>query len=235
MNAIPQTKVRRGPEHPGPPLVVPAVAFAVIFVASLVVPVALGRGLLPSPFAGSNVIQNFFATSTQAVQITGFMQLLSALLLALFSAVAWSRLDYLAPNAPGPAIAGVGGMLAAIFLGLTAMFQWTLSQGAVLALSGLVRALHYLQFLFGGPAHTAGLGILVLGFAVTFWFVRRLPRWLCHVGFAIALLAMVSTLALLVPALAPLVALGRFGAILWLIAVAAQTPRTRRARGTTSA
>ncbi|HEY9388459.1 MAG TPA: hypothetical protein VIR27_01660 [Mycobacteriales bacterium] len=219
-----------GPRHPGPPLAAPAVAFAVLFVATLVIEPVLGSGSVPSPFSSPEIVEHHYATSHLASQINGFLLFLSAIWLALFSAVALSRLDYLAPNAPGPTIGAVGGIVASVLLAVSAMVRWMLSRPDITDEPALVRVLAYLMFLCGGPAHTAALGVLVFGMAITSWFLRRLPRWLSVVGFVVAAVAVLSSLTLLAPEVAPLVEVGRFTAMAWLVVMGALLPRTRAAR-----
>ncbi len=54
-----------------------------------------------------------------------------------------------------------------------------------------------------------------------------LPRPVAWAGVIISVLAMLSTLTLLAPALDPLLPIGRFGALLWIVAAAALMARNR--------
>jgi hypothetical protein len=234
MTTSAQPKRGRGAQHPGPPLGAPATLSVALFVASLFTGPLLGSGSLPSPFSSPAVIQHHFSTSATASQVGGFLLLISAIALAIFTAITWSRLDYLGPNAPGPAICGIGGILASLFLAISALIQWSLSRPSVIDQPTLVRALQYLMFLFGGPAHTIALGLLVFGIAITTRYLHRVPEWLPVVGMVIAVISILSTVTLLVPALAPLIPLGRFTALAWIIAMAALIPRNRAGRGATA-
>lgn len=220
----------KGRQHPGPPLGAPAVAFVVLFGASLVTGAVLGTGSVPSPFARPGVIQDHFAQSHTASQVSGFLQLGAAIMLMLFSAVLLSRLQFLAPNAPGPVIAGVGGIVASVFLAIAALLQWVLGRPGMTDDPAVARTVQYLSSLCGGPAHTAALGICVLGMAVTCWFLNRLPRWMPVAGIGVAVLAALSVAALLAPTLAVLVPVGRFAGMVWLVVVALLIPRDRAAR-----
>ncbi|MGI8817312.1 MAG: hypothetical protein ACR2G2_19065 [Pseudonocardia sp.] len=51
----------------------------------------------------------------------------------------------------------------------------------------------------------------------------------------IAALAMLATLTLLTPVLYPLLPIGRFGGLIWLLVVSAMLPATRRSRTTAAA
>lgn len=221
------SRARRGAVHPGPPLAAPATLFTVAFVASVALPPIAGAGTMPPPYARADQVREFFTAAAPALGVASAVQLLAALALAVFTAVAWSRLTYLAPNAPGPAIAAAGGGMAAAMLALTAGVQWVAVQAPVLEQDGVVRMLHHLMFVLGGPVHTAALGVLTLGCAVTSWFVGRIPRRLSQAGIVVGALAVLSGVALVSDVLTPLVPIGRFTAMLWLLAFAVLTPRTR--------
>ena len=228
MTSVSQTA--KGKQHPGPPLGAPAAAFVLLFGASLVTGPVLGTGSLPSPFSSPDAVQRYFAHGQTASQVNGFLQLAAAIMLTLFSAVLLSRLQFLAPNAPGPAIAGVGGVVASVFLAIAGLLQWVLGRPGMTDDPAVVRTVHYLLFLCGGPAHTAALGICVLGMAITCWFLNRLPRWVAVAGIVIAVLAVLSAATLLVPGPAVLMSIGRFAGMVWLVVVALLVPRERAAR-----
>jgi len=64
----------------------------------------------------------------------------------------------------------------------------------------------------------------IAGIAVPALILRLLPRALAWAGLVIAALALLSTFAMLTTALYPLLPIGRFGGVLFLIAVAALLP-----------
>jgi hypothetical protein len=94
--------------------------------------------------------------------------------------------------------------------------------------NALVRALYYLVFLTGGPAHVVTLGLLVAGMAVPSLILRLLPRPVALVGLMIAVLAELTTLVLVWPALAFLLPIARFGALIWLVLAGALLPLRRQ-------
>ena len=113
------------------------------------------------------------------------------------------------------------------------VLQWTLARPAVRVNEPLVRALHDLAFLTGGPAHVVFLGLLLAGIAVPGLLLGLLPRPLAWAGLVIAVVAELTTLALIWPRLAVLLPIARFPALVWLIAVGVLLPH-RRARRDTS-
>ncbi len=229
-NTTTHTSPRGGAVHPGPPLGAPAIVFVATFVASILAAPLAGGGTMPSPFGPSALVQIFFAANSTTTAVGALLMLLSATALLVFSAVGASRLQYLAPNAPGPLIAGFGGVAAAVALAASACASWVLSMSPVSQDLELVHAIHGLAFVLGGPAHVVSLGVLVLGLAVTTIFVNRTPRVLSKVGIVIAAVDFLSVLALLSPSAAHLVPLGRFASLFWLVVMAVQIPRARGAR-----
>jgi hypothetical protein len=75
--------------------------------------------------------------------------------------------------------------------------------------------------------HVVFLGLLVAGIAVPGWLVGLLPRPLALGGLAIAAVAELSTLSLLWQPMSFLLPLGRFPALLWLIAAGILLPHKR--------
>jgi hypothetical protein len=131
-------------------------------------------------------------------------------------------------TAPGATIALAGGVLAAGALGLSGLVAWTLSRPEVSTDDSLVRALYYLVFLTGGPAHVVTLGLLVAGMAVPSLILGLLPRPLAVAGLVIAVLAELTTLVLVWPVLGFLLPIARLGALIWLVVAGALLPLRRQ-------
>jgi hypothetical protein len=221
----------RGRAHPGPPLVVPALAFLVTFGASGLAGPLIGSAAFPSPYSHAGVVERYFAANHTATGVGALFLMMSATALVFFSAIVWSRLSFLAPNVPGPAIAGFGGLSAAALLAVSSSLEWLLSRPEITSQPGLVRMLDDAVFVTGGPAHTGALGMLMLGVAVTTRFVRRTPPWLSVLGVVIAVVDIASMLSLLTSTLTPLIPIGRFGSMIWIVAISVLLPRIRAARG----
>jgi hypothetical protein len=219
---------RRQPQG-GPPLGLLAVISTGLLLLGIVVSAALG-GVVPSPYGAAGVIRTYFTSQSDAVHADGVLVFASAVPLAIYAATASARLRQLGVTAPGAMIALGGGLLAAGALASSGLLLWTVSRPAVRADEPLVRALHDLAFLAGGPAHVVFLGLLVAGIAVPALMLRLVPRPLAWAGLALAVLAQVTTLALVWPGLALLVPLARFPALAWLIAVGFALPHRLRSR-----
>jgi hypothetical protein len=220
---------RRRPHQAGPPLgVLAAVSFALL-IAGLATSAALG-GTIPSPFGSAVSIEHYFLAHPGAAKASGILTFASSVPLAIYAATASARLRQLGITAPGATIALAGGLLSAGALGLSGLLQWTLSRPAVRGDVSLVRALHDLAFLTGGPAHVVALGLLIAGIAVPALLLGLLPRALAWTGLVIAGVAELSTLVLIWPSLAVVLPIARFPGLGWLIATGFLLPLRRPVR-----
>lgn len=200
-----------------------------LFVAGVLVPVALTGGGYPSLFAEPETIRAYFQDNSGAVRIGAFLHFGSAVPLAIYTATAWARLQHLGIRNPGATIALVGGVLAAAFLSLSAMVSATLTRAEVLAEPALIPVLQYLSFVTGGPGSVVPFGLLLAGIAVPGLIVGLLPRWLAIAGLVLAAIAELSTLVLLFDGAAYLVPVARFGGLAWLIVAGVRLPKHRTA------
>ena len=198
-----------------------------LLIAGLATSAALG-GVLPSPFSSAASIQHYFLAHSDAVRASGIFAFASSVPLAIYAATASARLRQLEVTAPGATIALAGGLLSAGALGLSGLFQWTLSRPAVRGDAALVRALHDLSFVTGGPGHVVALGLLIAGIAVPALILRLLPRPLAWAGLIIAAVAELTTLVLIWPSLAVLLPIARFPGLIWLIVAGFRLPKRIR-------
>lgn len=210
----------------GPPLMIPAAAFAALTIAGVVV----GAGT-PRPDAPAAEVLAYAADHGTRLRWSGFLFLGAAVPLAIWSAAAYRRLRGLGVSAPGPVIGLAGGILASAFLALTGLLAWT-ARG-VTQDADLATALRDLSFAAGGPAHATFLGILMLGIAIPM-LLTGIRRGVAIAGLVIAVAGELSSLTLLASDLAALVALTRFGGLIWLVAVSLVLPATRRRTGPTT-
>ncbi|MGE7386484.1 hypothetical protein ACQKM2_13510 [Streptomyces sp. NPDC004126] len=221
------TRSRRDPQA-GPPPGILAVVFTALFLAGLLLSILLADGHpFPSPFGSTDTATSYFRDHTGAVRVLGALQFAASVPLAIYAATVSARLHKLGVRAPGATIALAGGVLAAAFLACSGLVTWVLSRPEVTARGDLVRALHYLTFGLGGPAHVVLLGLLVAGIAVPALLAGLLPRALAVAGLAVAAVAELSTLVLLADGAALLLPIARFTGLLWLVAAGFMLPRRR--------
>ncbi|MGH3633484.1 hypothetical protein [Mycobacterium sp.] len=210
----------------GPPLALLAIICLGLLFGGLGAGVALG-GVPPLPYGPVDTVWRYISSQPAAVQVIAVAVFGSSVPLAIYAATASARLRQLGVTAPGATIALAGGILAAGALASTGLLGWTLSRPEVGADVALVRALYYLAFLAGGPAHIVALGLLVAGIAVPGLIVGLLPRPLAWLGLAIAALAELTTLVLIWPVLGVILPVARVSALLWLLVSGALLPLRR--------
>jgi hypothetical protein len=215
--------------------------------------VAAGSGILfsmilppepyPSPFGAplgpQTDVARFFIEARPQVELMSFVYSIAAIFLVCFVADVASRVwarDGVA--SPWGSLAMAGGVLAAGFWLLTAMLLWVLARPWTPEQPNLLRALHDLTYLTGGPAHVLTLGLFAAAGAV------GLPRadgatgalrWIGLAGAAVSLLSVAALLldpaTLLLPAGRGLVLISIAGVSIWLTwsARRAGAPRVDRA------
>ena len=218
------TRRRYGGPNPG----ILALVSAVLTVGGIAAGAAVSGGqLFVSPFApGAEVLQHFQRAALGSV-VSATLQFASAIPLGIFSATVYARQLRLGIRVPGPVISLFGGTSAAIMLMVSSLLTWTLGQDAVLVDEPLVVALSFLRFLTGGVGFVAGIGLLVAGIAVPALVLRLVRPWLAWSGLAIAALSEIAVLSLALEPLHYLLPVGRFGGLLWLIAIGFLLPVTR--------
>ncbi len=195
----------------GPPLWLPAAAFTVFTVAAA----AAGAGL-PRLNAAPAVTAAYAAGHTGLLRVQATLLFASAVPLAIWAAAACRRLRRLGVTAPGPLIGHAGGLLAAASLATSALATWTLAHAA--RDPAVADALRTLAFAAGAAGFVVPLGLLLAGVAVPMLLRRLAPRPLGWAGLVIAAYGLLATLTLLTPAFDPLLPIGRFGGLLWIMA-----------------
>jgi hypothetical protein len=213
---------RRGRQG-GPPLLAPAIAYA-----ALTITAAILSAKIPHPGAPAESVLAYDRTHHTELEVAGFLVFGAAAPLAIWTATVYRRLRTLGVTAPGTAIALAGGLLAAGSLALSGLITWTTSQVQSVADPALARTLAELSFATGAAGFVVPFALLMAGVAVPSLILRFAPRWLSWAGLGVAAGGMLSTFTLLTSALDPLLPIGRFGGLLWLVVVSATLPHDRR-------
>lgn len=205
---------------------VPALLTAGLFVASLLAGLVWAGAVYTSPFTDDADIAAFYAEHTTLVSWVGFLQFGTGLALAACVATLVTRLRRLAPGLPGPiGIASAGGQAAAVFLALNGLVQWVMAHPDVTAEPAVRRALHHLYFGLGGFAHVAAAALLVGAASLVALRARLLPAWLSATGMVIAGVSVAASLTFVTETATTLIPIGRFAALLWLVAAGFLVPR----------
>lgn len=213
------------PRHSGWPLAPLSLACIGLLIGGIAIGVAAG-GVMPLPYGPAGAVTSYVRAQPVAVRIIAVATFASSVPLALYAAVAEAGLRQLEARTSA-AIALTGGVLAAGALGLAGLLGWTLSIPEVGANAALVRELYLLVFLTGGPAHIVALGLLVGAIAGSGTGV--LPTPVARIGLATAILAELTAVVLIWPALGVILPVARVLALTWLmVASFALSPAAQR-------
>src|SRR5262249_11855504 len=126
-------------------------------------------------------------------------------------------------------IALFGGIAASVALATSAFAQWTLAQPGVSDTGGTAHAFHLFAFAAGGAGVVVPFGLLVAGVALVAGIQGLMPCWLMWIGRVLAAIAELSVFAFVWPPAMFLLPIARFPGLLWMIAVGAILPASRRA------
>lgn len=212
--------------HPGPPLMLPAVSYAVLVVACGIV-LSPRNVPFPLPYQPVDRAVQYVAQAGTALRWGSLFELGSAVPLAIFAAVVVSRLRFLGIRAAGEVIALCGGIVATGLLMVSALTEWVLSTPGMAQWAGAVRILQLLGFAAGGPAFVVALGLLIAGVSITAGLHRLIPRWLMWLGVVVAVCSELATFTLVTWKASIFIPVGRFVGILWMIGIAATLTRTK--------
>jgi hypothetical protein len=217
-------------EHPdGPHPGVMAMIYVLLFLAGLVaVSAFVTRSSFPTPSSSQEAIVAYFQANRDPVRISAFLSFGGVIALAVFVASVASRLRFLGIRSAWADTALVAGMMTALDQTASHLSEWALTWPGIAHDAPLTLALFYLLFAFGGPGFSVPMGLFVGSISMVAVMRSLLPAWLVGIGFAIALIGVVSWLNLLVPA-APLVSLTipltRFPAFAWLVVAGFMLPK----------
>lgn len=219
----PSTGRRPGPQG-GPPLLAPALAYGALMIAGVIL-----SARTPQPSAAATDVLRYVRAHHTELQVAGFLSFGAAAPLAIWSATVYRRLRTLGITAPGAVIALAGGLLSAASLALSGLIGWTSAQSASVAGPALAKALAYLGFAAGSAGFVVPLGLLLAGVSVPALIQRLTPRPWAWFGLVVAAVSVLSTVTLLTSALDPTLPVGRFGSLVFLVAVSLLLPRSRHA------
>ena len=208
-------------EHKGPSLFYVGLAYLGLSLASLAAALVAG-GPYPWPFDAESVL--WFPQHDGAARLFAFFMLGASAALGVFAATVVSRLRFLGVRVAGVDIAFFGGVAASVFTAVGAFVAWVLAYAPGID----AHSLHVFAFAAGGIGATVALGILLAGLALAAGLAGLLPRWLMWLGLVGAALSELGSFTILVNELAPLLAIARVFAFVFILALGAVLPRTRR-------
>src|SRR5437868_2823514 len=227
--------MKETPQFRGPSLILLATVHVLIFVGGLVAIATLRHGApYVTPFAPAEALRSFLAQSSEAVRVSNFFLFGSAVPFGIFAVTAVSRLRFLGVRAAGTNIALLGGLIATIALILSGSAGWILSLPDVLASAQVVKAISFLNFLFGGVVFAVGFGLLAAGVSVTSHFMRLLPRWMVVLGMLVAITGELSSFSLIAYPANFFIPITRYLGVIWMLSVAVALTKDRKVAYATS-
>lgn len=214
-------------KHKGPNPGITAIVYVVLLAMSLISFFSLSHGSAwPMPLGPVDVSQSIFLNFPDALLANAFFGFGTAFPLGLFTAAVASRLSFLGVRATGVSIALFGGVAAAVFVALSSISTWVLSQPGIAVNKELMHALQLFGFLNGGPAFAVSMGLLMAGISVPALILRLTPRWIAIQGLVLAAFGVLSTLSLVYFPLMYLLPAVRFGSMIWMIAIGFSLPKS---------
>jgi hypothetical protein len=141
--------------------------------------------MYPSPFWPSSRIEQFFAENSGAVRALGAVHTLIALSLLSFGTSATGLLREDAGEGVPFFWAALGGVVvASAFFMLSAILVWALSRPAIAESPPLLRTVHDLAYLAGGPAHVLAVAVFLGANSFAIFASDVLPGWIAWLGIA---------------------------------------------------
>jgi hypothetical protein len=217
----------------GPNTGLVALAFVVLFFASLMPVTALGgKPYFPRPTVSVNEMVAFFSQRQAGVVLCAFLQFGSAVPLGIFTVAMVARLKFLGVRAAGADIALFGGLVTAMSVVITSCFLWAMTDSGISQDAGLVNALYRVSFGIGGPGYSVPFGLLAAGISITAGIYKLLPKWIVILGLLVAVAGELSWFVILNIKLVPLIPLTRFPGFVWMIAAGFGLPKNLRTKVT---
>lgn len=214
--------------HHGPQPGIVAIVHVTLFMTSLILLGVLTKGAgFPTPYGDLQKAQASTLQFANSLRITAFLQFGAAIPLGIFTAAVTSRLNFLGVNVSGVSIALFGGVAASIFLTLSSLCSWILSQAGVATDIHVMHVIQFIGFATGGNAHVAALGLLMAGISIPCLFGRYTPKWVAILGLGLAIFAELSTFGLIFYPAEFFLPIARFGFYIWMIATGFTLAKSR--------
>jgi hypothetical protein len=149
----------------------------------------------PSPFSPLAKIDQFFSDNRSTIRWQSLVLMLAGVALLTFVGSLIGVLRRIVGDHILMWVALGGGVLASGFAMLSGIVLWTLSRTETSALPALLRALHDLTYLAGGPAHVLAVSVFLFASSIVMWNLRFFPpwvRWLGVIGAAVSSLGAIG-------------------------------------------
>ena len=173
-------------------------AFAVaLFAGGLLFGDVLATTNFPALNATPSHLREYFLRNSSEVRALSLFHLLAAAALAVFASYLYGRLRSAGVRVAALALAG--GVIAAVFLAMSALCYRVLAEHVVASDPALAHALVVLSYLAGGPAIGVPLALTAGAFAAAIRHERTFPGWLWWLSIVAAVLGVASATTMLGP------------------------------------
>lgn len=195
--------------------------FVALFGIGFLLSVVLSSEPYPSPFGSpygfATEIESYFTNNQAQVHWMSFFYSLAALMLLTFAAGITTIVRETDPaSVMLSTLALSGGNLSSVFILFSALSLWVLARPTTVENPVLLRTMHDLTYLTGGPAHVLAFAPFIGASSLVFWNKPVFPRWLNWMGIAAAVLSLVSVIAMLWVPATLLLPLGRVLTFGWI-------------------
>jgi hypothetical protein len=179
--------------------------------------------MYPSPFWPSTRIEQFFAENSASVRALGAVHTLIALSLLSFGTSATGLLREDAGESVPLFWAALGGVIvASAFFMLSGILVWALSRPAILESPPLLRTVHDLAYLAGGPAHVLAIAVFLGANAFAIFASDVLPDWIAWLGIAGAGVSSLAVVTMLWHPAAWILPITRLLLAAWIVSICVQ-------------
>jgi hypothetical protein len=172
-------------------------AAVALFACGLLLGDVLATTNFPALNATASQLREYFLRNVSEVRTLSFFHLLAATALAAFASYLYARLRSAGIRVAALALAG--GIIAAVFLAMSALCYRVLAEHSVANNPALAHALVVLSYLAGGPAIGVPLALTAGAVAAAIRHEQTLPGWLYWLSIVAAVLGVASATTMLGP------------------------------------
>ncbi len=176
-----------------------------------------GPAAFPTPYQPVEKAMGYYVHFAGTTRAYSFFIFWSALPLGIFTATVAAWLRALNIHRGGTNIVLFGGYGAALFIALSGLCTWVLSQPGIAENAGATRAIQLLSFAAGGTGNVVLSGLLIAGISVAAGLDGLIPKWVMVTGLILAAISVLSMLNMVFPALSLMLPAGRFLGMIWMI------------------
>ena len=201
--------------------VVSIAVFFLFFILGLMFHSAFATTTYPAPDDAANLILEWRRDNGDVSRLSGAAPSISALVFTGFCS--WlAAVIHRTGRTQAAFVVFAGGLFSALGLFLSGVLQWVAQRPETLAEMPVLRVVHQMTFVLGGPLVVTSLAPIVAIGGIALIRAGLVKNWLGYVGVALGVLCL-GSVVMLIPedgSLTFLVPIGRFLSLLWPTAVA---------------